>query len=136
MSRRSWSALEERTGLRLGDPLHPLLLSVRSGARFSMPGMMETILDIGMTDEVAAALSRRGEAHFAWDCYRRLAQMYGRTVLGVDGRLFDDQLNAMRRAVGVETDADLDASSLERLTNGLPRDHPRADRQRRPPGCP
>ncbi len=112
-------ALEERTGLRLGDPLSPLLLSVRSGARFSMPGMMETILDIGLTDEVATALARRGEAHFAWDCYRRLAQMYGRTVLGIDGRLFDDQLTAMRRATGVETDAELDAHALELLTDSF-----------------
>ncbi|GAA2148790.1 pyruvate phosphate dikinase [Humibacillus xanthopallidus] len=114
-------ALEERTGLHLGDPLRPLLLSVRSGARFSMPGMMETVLDIGMTDEVATAMVRRGEAHFTWDCYRRLAQMYGRTVLGVDGRLFDDELLAMRRSMGVETDAELDAYSLKQLTHNFRR---------------
>ncbi|MGO4600563.1 pyruvate, phosphate dikinase [Terrabacter sp. 2YAF2] len=108
--------LEHRSGLRFGDPAAPLLVSVRSGARFSMPGMMETVLDVGMTDSVAAALVSRGEDRFAWDSYRRLVQMYGRTVLGVDGTLFDEQLTRLRRETGAATDAELDATALERLT--------------------
>ncbi|WP_330474897.1 pyruvate, phosphate dikinase [Terrabacter sp. C0L_2] len=113
--------LEHRSGLRFGDPSAPLLVSVRSGARFSMPGMMETVLDVGMTDAVAAALVARGEARFAWDSYRRLVQMYGRTVLGIDGSLFDEQLTELRRATGAGTDAELDAAALERLTAGFRR---------------
>jgi len=108
--------LEQRSGLRFGDPDAPLLVSVRSGARFSMPGMMETVLDVGMTDSVAAALVDRGEDRFAWDSYRRLVQMYGRTVLGVDGTLFDEQLTRLRQETGAATDAELDAAALERLT--------------------
>ena len=108
--------LEHRSELRFGDPAAPLLVSVRSGARFSMPGMMETVLDVGMTDSVAAALVDRGEDRFAWDSYRRLVQMYGRTVLGVDGTLFDEQLTRLRQETGAATDAELDAAALERLT--------------------
>jgi pyruvate,orthophosphate dikinase len=108
--------LEQRSGLVLGDPARPLLVSVRSGAKFSMPGMMETVLNIGLNDEVVAALAERDEAHFAWDSYRRLAQMYGRTVLGVDGSRFDDLLTEARSAAGVATDAELDVAQLQRLT--------------------
>ena len=111
--------LERRSGLRFGDPSAPLLVSVRSGARFSMPGMMETVLDVGMNDAVAAALVARGEDRFAWDSYRRLVQMYGRTVLGVDGSLFDEQLTRLRQQTGAATDAELDAAALERLTAGF-----------------
>ncbi|MDC5695975.1 pyruvate, phosphate dikinase [Intrasporangium calvum] len=107
--------LETRSGLVLGDPDRPLLVSVRSGAKFSMPGMMETVLNIGMNDEVVAALAERGEAHFAWDSYRRLAQMYGRTVLGVEGARFDDLLTEARADAGVATDAELDDAHLQRL---------------------
>jgi pyruvate,orthophosphate dikinase len=113
--------LEQRSGLRFGDPDAPLLVSVRSGARFSMPGMMETVLDVGMTDSVAAALVDRGEDRFAWDSYRRLVQMYGRTVLGVDGTLFDEQLTRLRQETGAATDAELDAAALERLTGAFRR---------------
>ncbi|MDB1087294.1 pyruvate, phosphate dikinase [Streptomyces sp. ACA25] len=83
------AALEAMAGRRLGDRDDPLLLSVRSGARFSMPGMMETILDIGLNDESVQGLAKvSGREHFAWDSYRRLIQMYGATVLGIDGELF------------------------------------------------
>ena len=109
--------LEQRSGLALGDPERPLLVSVRSGAKFSMPGMMETVLNIGLNDEVVAALAERGEAHFAWDSYRRLGQMYGRTVLGVDGSRFDDLLTQARADAGVATDAELDAAHLQRLAH-------------------
>ncbi|HKX65888.1 MAG TPA: pyruvate, phosphate dikinase [Intrasporangium sp.] len=109
--------LEQRSGLTLGDPERPLLVSVRSGAKFSMPGMMETVLNIGLNDDVVAALAERGEAHFAWDSYRRLGQMYGRTVLGVEGSRFDDLLTRARADAGVATDAELDVAHLQRLAN-------------------
>ncbi|MEU6853221.1 pyruvate, phosphate dikinase [Actinacidiphila alni] len=85
--------LEERMGRRLGRPEDPLLVSVRSGGRFSMPGMMETVLDIGLNDASVLGLARMsGREHFAWDSYRRLIQMFGTTVMGVDGDLFDKAL--------------------------------------------
>ncbi|MFG2302605.1 pyruvate, phosphate dikinase [Actinacidiphila glaucinigra] len=83
------SALEQRMGRRLGDPHDPLLLAVRSGARHSMPGMMETILDIGLNDTSVQGLAKStGREHFAWDSYRRLIEMFGTTVLGIDGARF------------------------------------------------
>ncbi|SFF31744.1 pyruvate phosphate dikinase [Actinacidiphila alni] len=86
-------ALEERMGRRLGRPEDPLLVSVRSGGRFSMPGMMETVLDIGLNDASVLGLARMsGREHFAWDSYRRLIQMFGTTVMGVDGDLFGKAL--------------------------------------------
>ena len=108
--------LESMTGRRFGDPADPLLVSVRSGARRSMPGMMETVLNVGLTDAVIPGLVARGGERFAWDCYRRLVQMYGRTVLGVDGKLFEVALVAARRDAGVLSDTELDAASLQRLT--------------------
>ncbi|MFC4066564.1 pyruvate, phosphate dikinase [Actinoplanes subglobosus] len=82
--------VEARLGRRLGDPAEPLLLSVRSGGKFSMPGMMETILDIGLNDTTVRGLARRsGDDRFAWDSYRRLIQMFGRTVHGIPGDLFE-----------------------------------------------
>ena len=83
------AALEEKMGRRLADPLDPLLVSVRSGARFSMPGMMETVLDVGLNDVSVQGLARQsGSERFAWDSYRRLVQMFGSTVLGIDAHLF------------------------------------------------
>ncbi|WP_406830717.1 pyruvate, phosphate dikinase [Pedococcus sp. KACC 23699] len=108
--------LEERCGRRLGDPARPLLVSVRSGARFSMPGMMETILNVGLNDAVVAALAVSRGARFAWDSYRRLVQMYGRTVLGIEGDLFEARLRAERAAAGVSTDQELSAGRLEVVT--------------------
>src|SRR5262245_21369069 len=78
---RAVRRLEDESGRAFGDAVNPLLVSVRSGARFSMPGMMETVLDVGVTDATVEGLEARGGARFAWDCYRRLVQMYGRTVL-------------------------------------------------------
>jgi pyruvate, orthophosphate dikinase len=108
-------ALERATGRRLGDPRHPLLVSVRSGARFSMPGMMDTVLDVGLTDEVVAGLAARAGAHFAWDCYRRLIQMYGCTVLGLEGASFDAVLADAVRAEGVADDTRLSADALRHV---------------------
>src|SRR5215203_6025388 len=110
------SRLEERAGRRLGDGEDPLLVSVRSGAKFSMPGMMETVLNIGLGDTSVAGLARQtGNPRFAWDSYRRLVQMYGTTVLGLDGAAFEDALEAAKDAKGVEADVDLDADDLRAL---------------------
>ncbi|MEO3863565.1 PEP/pyruvate-binding domain-containing protein, partial [Acrocarpospora sp. B8E8] len=94
--------VEQTMGRRLGDPADPLLLSVRSGGKFSMPGMMETILDVGLTDSTVTGLAATsGDDRFAWDCYRRLISMYGATVEGVPHDLFERALAAHRRAAGV-----------------------------------
>lgn len=113
--------LEKMTGRQLGNPADPLLVSVRSGAKRSMPGMMETVLNVGITDAVIPGLIARGGERFAWDCYRRLVQMYGRTVLGVDGELFEVALVAARREADVISDTELDADSLKKLTTDFRR---------------
>ncbi|MGA5758133.1 pyruvate, phosphate dikinase [Nonomuraea bangladeshensis] len=107
-------ALEERMGRKLGQADDPLLVSVRSGAKFSMPGMMETVLNIGLNDESVHGLAKQagGNERFAWDSYRRLIQMFGKTVLGIDGDLFEDALDAVK---GRRQDTDLDAGELQRL---------------------
>ncbi len=106
------SALESAMGKRLGDPADPLLVSVRSGAKFSMPGMMDTVLNIGLNDESVEGLaSQAGSERFAWDSYRRLLQMFGKTVLGVEG--FEEVLDEVKRAKGVRSDLDLDEGDLK-----------------------
>ena len=108
--------VEEEVGRKLGDPSDPLLLSVRSGARFSMPGMMETVLNIGLNDESVVGLAETsGHPRFAWDSYRRLIQMFGGTVLGIDTDLFEDVLEEARESAGVALDNELDVTSLQRL---------------------
>ncbi|HSL65230.1 MAG TPA: pyruvate, phosphate dikinase [Gaiellaceae bacterium] len=108
--------LEERTGLRFGDTDHPLLLSVRSGAAISMPGMMDTILNLGLTDDAVAGLARStGNARFAYDSYRRLIQMYGEVVDGIDGHRFEDALADLKRSKGVSQDLDLDGDDFRDL---------------------
>lgn len=108
--------LERATGKRLGDPKRPLLVACRSGARFSMPGMMDTVLNIGMTDEVASSLAAStGDERFAYDSYRRLVQMYGRVVLGVPDEPFEVLLKAQRAARQVHNDAELPAADLREL---------------------
>src|SRR5687768_13667788 len=93
------TALEQRSGRTLGNPGDPLLVSVRSGARFSMPGMMETVLDIGLNDVSVHGLAEvSGDEVFAWDSYRRLIQMFGKTVYGIAGEEFDVVLEAARLA--------------------------------------
>src|SRR5262249_19315370 len=95
--RQNLSRLEGLLGARLGDPGAPLLVSVRSGARVSMPGMMETILNLGLNDQTVEGLARRtANERFAWDCYRRFLTMFGDVVCGIDRRLFDDILDASR----------------------------------------
>ncbi|GFH34190.1 pyruvate, phosphate dikinase [Streptomyces pacificus] len=109
-------ALEQRMGKKLGQADDPLLVSVRSGAKFSMPGMMDTVLNIGLSDASVEGLARQaGDERFAWDSYRRLIQMFGKTVLGVDGELFEDALEAAKEAKKVTVDTDLDAADLRKL---------------------
>ena len=130
--------LEDAVGRHLGDPDDPLLVSVRSGAKFSMPGMMETVLNIGLNDasvEGLAALS--GDERFAWDSYRRLLQMFGRTVLDIDGEHFESALERAKRDKGVTADVDLDADDLRALVeefkqvvrSGSGRDFPQDPRE-------
>ena len=110
-------ALEESMGRRLGDPADPLLVSVRSGAKFSMPGMMETVLNIGLSDESVHGLAAQaGNERFAWDSYRRLIQMFGKTVLGIDGEHFEHAIEAAKKHKGAASDTDLDAEDLKQLT--------------------
>jgi len=108
--------LEAAMGRKLGDPADPLLVSVRSGAKFSMPGMMDTVLNIGLSDESVQGLAKQaGNERFAWDAYRRLLQMFGKTVLDVDGEHFEHAIDAAKKAKGVSNDLDLDAADLQNL---------------------
>src|SRR5262245_6717386 len=110
------AALERQMGKRLGQADDPLLVSVRSGAKFSMPGMMETVLNIGLNDESVQGLTKQsGNERFAWDSYRRLIQMFGKTVLDIDGEHFESALEAVKKAKGTESDLDLDAGDLRAL---------------------
>nr|WBO77860.1 pyruvate, phosphate dikinase [Streptomyces sp. SBE_14.2] len=109
-------ALEQRMGKKLGQADNPLLVSVRSGAKFSMPGMMDTVLNIGLSDKSVQGLAKQaGDDRFAWDSYRRLIQMFGKTVLGVDGELFEDALDAAKAAKKVTDDTQLEAADLKKL---------------------
>ncbi|MFE2986344.1 pyruvate, phosphate dikinase [Streptomyces sp. NPDC059262] len=109
-------ALEQKMGKKLGQADNPLLVSVRSGAKFSMPGMMDTVLNIGLSDKsVLGLVKQSGDERFAWDSYRRLIQMFGKTVLDVDGELFEDALDKAKAAKKVTVDTDLDASDLKKL---------------------
>jgi pyruvate,orthophosphate dikinase len=110
------AALEERTGRRLGDPERPLLVSVRSGAVFSMPGMMDTILNLGINDAAVRGLAAEsGNPRFAWDSYRRFVQMFGEVVLGVPSDDYEHALSQRKRERGVALDTDLTAEDLEGL---------------------
>jgi pyruvate,orthophosphate dikinase len=114
------AALEKRAGKRLGDADDPLLVSVRSGARVSMPGMMDTVLNLGLNDESAAGLVARTEdERFAWDCYRRLVQMFGNVVRGIPGERFEDEIARVKRERGVTLDTELDAAALRELTESF-----------------
>ncbi|HVO52824.1 MAG TPA: pyruvate, phosphate dikinase [Solirubrobacterales bacterium] len=112
--------LEERAGKALGDPGDPLLVSVRSGARESMPGMLDTVLNLGLNDDSVAGLAARTDnERFAWDSYRRFVQMYGNVVVGIEGRRFEDLIRAEKEALGVGLDVELDAAALRRLTEAF-----------------
>src|SRR5712691_11705593 len=108
--------LEEKTGKRFGDPEDPLLVSVRSGAAVSMPGMMDTILNLGLNDDAVEGLARTTEnPRFARDSYRRLIQMYGAVVDGIDGHRFEQALGDLKRERGAKQDIDLSADDLTQL---------------------
>ncbi len=113
-------SLEEVTGKRFGDPGDPLLLSCRSGAKFSMPGMMDTVLNLGLNDEIVRALAERmSDGRFAWDLYRRLVQMYAAVVQGVDDELLERVVTERRTAAGVERDADLGAEDWQAIVDAF-----------------
>ncbi|MFF7947082.1 pyruvate, phosphate dikinase [Streptomyces griseorubiginosus] len=113
-------ALEQRMGKKLGQADDPLLVSVRSGAKFSMPGMMDTVLNIGLSDKSVQGLAKQaGDDRFAWDSYRRLIQMFGKTVLGVDGELFEEALDKAKEAKKVTVDTDLEAADLKKLVTAF-----------------
>jgi pyruvate,orthophosphate dikinase len=110
--------LEKAMGKRLGDPADPLLVSVRSGAKFSMPGMMDTVLNLGLNDESVVGLAKQtDDERFAYDSYRRFIQMYGRIVLGLPGEEFDQAFDAAKERAGVESDAEVPAGSLRDLVD-------------------
>lgn len=108
--------LEEAMGTKFGDPSNPLLVSVRSGARVSMPGMMDTVLNLGLNDETVAGLAAKsGNPEFAWDSYRRFIQMYGDVVMGVEHDLFEEALQTLKDEQGVALDNELSAEALQEL---------------------
>ena len=110
--------LEEIAGKKFGDKENPLLVSVRSGARASMPGMMDTILNLGLNEEVVEALAKKsGNPRWAWDCYRRFIQMYSDVVMEVGKKYFEQLIDKMKEEKGVEKDVDLTADDLKELAN-------------------
>jgi pyruvate,orthophosphate dikinase len=109
--------LEATAGFVFGDPTRPLLVSVRSGARASMPGMMETVLDLGLNDQTVEGLAARTKnERFAWDCYRRFITMFASVVLGIRREVFDEHLHAAKARLGVKSDAEVPAGELRKLT--------------------
>src|SRR5437763_5271000 len=108
--------LEGKMGRKLGDPEKPLLLSVRSGAKFSMPGMMNTILNLGLTDETTEGLVKEtNNPRFAYDCYRRFIQMFGEVALNIDMQHFDEVFDARKAKTKVKLDTDLTAEDLKAI---------------------
>jgi pyruvate,orthophosphate dikinase len=111
-------SLEKAMGKKLGDASDPLLVSVRSGAKFSMPGMMDTVLNLGLNDESVEGLAKQsGSERFAWDSYRRLVGMFGETVLGVDGERFSEALEEVKSGKGTKNDLDLDENDWRSLVD-------------------
>ena len=108
--------LEERMGKKIGDATDPLLVSVRSGAPMSMPGMMDTVLNLGLNDEsINGLIAQTENPRFAWDSYRRFIQMFSNVVMGLDGDLFENAIIAMKNERGVSSDTDLTAEDLQEL---------------------
>src|SRR5437763_12864490 len=112
----SLAKLEESMGQKLGDPANPLLLSVRSGAKFSMPGMMNTILNLGLNDKTAAGLAAKSNnPRFAYDCYRRFIQMFGEVALNIDMEKFDHIFDSRKAKAKVKLDTELTADDLKAI---------------------
>lgn len=115
--REAVQSLEEKTTKQFGNVQNPLLVSVRSGAKFSMPGMMDTVLNLGMNDEVAEGMVKlTGDARFVYDSYRRLVQMFGSVVMGIDDEPFEDYLTEVKQRRGVKSDVELDADAWKQVT--------------------
>jgi pyruvate, orthophosphate dikinase len=116
------AALEAEAGRRLGDPADPLLVSVRSGARESMPGMMDTVLNLGLGDTAVGGLAAKtGNERFAWDSFRRFVQMFGEVVCGIDSMLFEQAIREVKAERGVSLDTELEAADLRRLVGDFKR---------------
>ena len=109
--------VEASIGRKFGDPENPLLVSVRSGAKFSMPGMMDTVLNLGLNDSTVDGLAASADKRFAYDCYRRLIQMYAHVVRGVSGEHFEDAIDDAKREAGVRDDNELSADRLLQLAS-------------------
>ena len=110
--RQMVARLEDETGFKFGNNENPLLLSVRSGARISMPGMMDTVLNLGLNDETVVGLAKQADKRFAYDCYRRFINMFGDVVLGVEHKEFEAILSAKKEELGVNNDTELDTDAL------------------------
>ncbi|MCA9906148.1 MAG: pyruvate, phosphate dikinase, partial [Anaerolineae bacterium] len=109
--------IEDKTGKKFGDPKNPLLVSVRSGAKFSMPGMMDTVLNLGMTDAIAEAMVKlTDDARFVYDAYRRLVHMFGSVVMGMDDEVFEEYLTEVKKKRGFSSDVELNADDWFGIT--------------------
>jgi pyruvate,orthophosphate dikinase len=107
--------IEKDMGKKFGDANNTLLFSVRSGAAISMPGMMDTVLNVGLNDTIVAGLAKQVNERFAWDCYRRLLQMFGDVVLGIEHEQFEHELSALKKRAGAKFDIELSAAHLKEL---------------------
>jgi pyruvate, orthophosphate dikinase len=108
--------LEQAMGQTFGDPKNPLLVSVRSGARVSMPGMMDTVLNLGLNDQVAEGLAKKGNPRFAYDSYRRFVQMYSKVVLDMDSEIFEEMIDEVKEDLNITQDVDIPADTWKHLT--------------------
>ena len=107
-------------GKKLGDSKDPLLVSVRSGAAISMPGMMDTVLNLGMNDKSVKGIGKlTGNSRFAWDSYRRFIQMFGDVVMGIEPKHFEEELDAIKEEKGVEHDTDLHSKDLKNVVSAF-----------------
>ena len=119
---KALSAVEKVMGASFGDPKNPLLVSVRSGARASMPGMMDTILNLGLNEATLQGLIQKTRnARFAYDSYRRFIQMYGDVVLGVSSALFEESIDALKKKRGIKLDTEFTAEDLKALAEEFKR---------------
>ena len=114
--KKNISKIEQKTGKKWNSKTNPLLVSVRSGAAISMPGMMDTILNLGLNDQTVLGLAEKSQnPRFAWDSYRRFVQLFGKVVFGVEDKKFDDVLNTAKEKQKVEIDSDLNEESLKKI---------------------